>query len=213
VPLAEGRLVALDRATGRTIWDIAVGIKPTPPLVAGDRIFIGSEAREFCSISVINGREAWCFQVGAAVVGLPAADKTRVYCVALDNQLWAFDRNNGARLWKADLKYRPSAGPTLIGATVTAPGKTRKLPAFDTKSGKEAASLTLADELAAPPIFMPGTESTPAYIVALSGGLNNEWKLTLAASPPPKLPSIDVVPLTALPGQVVPRAGEPTPRG
>jgi hypothetical protein len=95
---------------------------------------------------------------------------------------------------------------------VTAPGKTQKLPAFDTKTGKEAAALTLADYLAAPPIFIQGSETSPAYIVALSGGLNNQWKLTLAGPPPAKLPSIDVVPLTALPGRVVPRAGGLIPR-
>jgi outer membrane protein assembly factor BamB len=212
VPVAEGRLLALDRATGKTIWDTEVGIKPTPPLVAGDRVYIGSEAKQFCSLNVITGRRLWCFSVGAAVVGMPAVDKARVYCVALDNQLYAFERREGAREWKVDLKYRPSAGPTLIGGTITSPGKSKELPAFDPKTGKKAAALTLADELAAPPIFIPGSDTSPAYIVALSGGLNNQWKLTLAGPPPAKLPAIDVVPLTALPGQVVPRAGELIPR-
>ena len=100
----------------------------------------------------------------------------------------------------------------LLASTSEVYGKTSKLPAFDTKTGKEAAALTLADELAAPPIFIQGSATSPAYIVALSGGLNNQWKLTLAGPPPVKLPSIDVVPLTALPGQVVPRAGELIPR-
>lgn len=212
VPVAEGRLLALDRATGRTIWEVEVGIKPTPPLVAGDRIFIGSEAKQFCSLNVITGKREWCQQIGAAVVGVAAVDKLRAYCVALNNLMFAFERRNGAKQWTADLRYRPSAGPTLIGGLITSPGKSKELPAFDTKTGKKAAALTLADELAAPPIFLPGTETTPAYIVALSGGLNNQWKLTLAGPPPAKLPAIDVVPLTALPGQVVPRAGELIPR-
>jgi outer membrane protein assembly factor BamB len=212
VPVAEGRLLALDRVTGKTIWDTEVGIKPTPPLVTGDRVFIGSEAKQFCSLNVITGRKLWCQPIGAAVVGMPAVDKVQVYCVALNNLMYAFERRNGAKQWTADLRYRPSAGPTLIGGTITSPGKSKELPAFDTKTGKKAAALTLADELAAPPIFIPGSDTSPAYIVALSGGLNNQWKLTLAGPPPAKLPSVDVVPLTALPGQVVPRAGELIPR-
>ena len=212
VPIAEGRLVALDRATGKTIWEIEVGIKPTPPLVAGDRVFIGSEAKQFCSFNVINGKQYWCQTVGAAIVGVAAVDKLRAYCVALNNLMFAFERRNGAKQWTADLRYRPSAGPTLIGGLITAPGKSSKLPAFNTTTGKDAAVLTLADELAAPPIFIPGSETSPAYIVALSGGLNNQWKLTLAGPPPAKLPAIDVAPLTALPGQVVRLPAARSPR-
>jgi outer membrane protein assembly factor BamB len=214
VPAADGRIIALDIATGAKVWEAAeIGIKPTEPLVAGNRVFAGSEAKQLCSFDTARGRKEWCATVGAAVVGVAAVDKARVYCVALDNQLFAFDRNNGARRWKKDLRYRPSAGPTLIGESVTAPGKTNKLIAFDAAEGKkEVASLTFADELVAPPVFIAASESSPARVVTLSGGLNNQWKLTLAGPPPATLPSMKVVPLTALPGLVVPRAGALVPR-
>ncbi len=213
VSVADGRLVALDRNKGSTIWqNPIIGIEPTEPVVVGDRVFAGSEAKQFCSFNVVSGRKEWCQLIGAAVVGAPAIDESRAYCVALDNQVYAFERRNGAKLWKVDLRYRPSVGPTVIGATLAAPGKTKKLSALDTKTGKEAAALTLPDELTVPPVFVPASESGPARVAMLSGGLNNQWKLTLAGPPPATLPSQPVVPLTALPGLVVPRGAVPAPR-
>lgn len=214
VPVADGRLLALDRNKGATIWQTPIiGIEPTEPLVAGNRVFAGSEAKHFCSFDTANGRKNWCFLIGAAVVGAPAVDKARVYFVALDNQIVALDRNNGGKKWEADLRYRPSTGPVVIGSTVAAPGKTSKLIAFDAATGKDSgASLTLPEELTMPPAFIPASEAAPARIAMLSGNLKTQWKLTLAGPPPARLPSQPVVPLTALPGLVVPRGAVPAPR-
>jgi outer membrane protein assembly factor BamB len=212
VPVADGRLVALDRGKGLPIWQTDLGIKPTEPLIAGTRVFAGSEGKKFCSFNLVSGREEWCQLIGAAVVGRPAVDDSRAYCVALDNQLYAFDRRNGSRLWRVDLRYRPSVGPVVIGTTIVAPGKTQKLSALDTKTGKEVVALTLPYQLAVPPAVIPASEAGPARIATLSGNLNSQWKLTLAGPPPATLPSQPIVPLTALPGLVVPRGAVPVPR-
>jgi outer membrane protein assembly factor BamB len=206
VPVADGRIVALDLATGVKIWETdKIGIKPAQPLVVGDRMFVGSEAKRFCSFRIATRRQEqeWCADVGAPTVGAPAVDARRVYIVALDNQMWSFDRRNGSRQWHSSLGYRPSAGPTVIGDTVSAPGKTLKLPAFSTATGKPSAQLVLSEELVVPALFISASEGVPLRVAVLYGGLNNEWKLTLAGPPPAVLPSIKAEPLTALPGRVV----------
>ena len=204
VPVADGRIVTLDISTGVKIWEIEkIGIKPAQPLVAGDRLFAGSEAKRFCSFRTTDGEKLWCQdEIGAATVGAPAVDASRVYFVALDNQIRALDRNGSVK-WKKDLGYRPSAGPTIVGNTVSAPGKTKKLIAFDVATGKPASHLAVGEDLVFPTVFIPASERLPLRVAVLYGGLNNEWKLTLAGPPPPVLPSIKVEPLTTLPGRVV----------
>jgi outer membrane protein assembly factor BamB len=204
VPVADGRLVALDLNTGKSVWEYEIGIKPSEPYVYGDQVFVGSAAKLFCSLKKLNGTQEWCWPVGAAVVGAAVADQARVYSVALDNLLRAYDRRSGRLIWKQDLKYRAAAGPSLLGHLVCAPGTEPRLQAFDGQSGKPAGQLVLADKLVVVPVFLPGNQRQPSRIVALSGGLQNQWTLTLVESPPYSPPTPPVAPVTVLPGRLVP---------
>jgi outer membrane protein assembly factor BamB len=213
VPISDGRLVALILESGDAIWEFDVGIKPTEPLIFQDRVYLGSAAKRFCSVHARNGLEDWCFTVGAGIVGRAAADASHVYFVALDNLLRAHDRRTGARKWTKDLKYRPSSGPSLVGTTVSAPGSsTRVLQAFESQSGNPGAQLKLADEVVQVPAFI-ASDDRPTALAAVSGGLKNVWKLTLAVQPPPPPPNLPVGPVTVLPGQVVPRGALRVPPG
>jgi hypothetical protein len=213
VSVSDGRLIALMLETGQAIWEFDVGIKPTEPLIFQDKVYVGSAAKRFCSIEARNGIEVWCFPIGAGIVGQAAADESHVYFVALDNLLRAHDRRNGALKWKKDLKYRPSSGPALVGSTVCAPGaSTRVLQAFESQGGSPGAQLTLTDELVQVPVFI-ASEERRTTLAAVSGGLKNVWKLTLAVQPPPPPPKLRVAPVTVLPGQVVPRGSLQVPRG
>jgi outer membrane protein assembly factor BamB len=206
VPVSDGRVIALVVETGEHIWEFDAGIKPTEPLVYGDRVFVGSAAKEFCSIRIRDGTEDWCFRVGAGIIGSAVADESHVYYVALDNLLRAHDRGNGALRWKKDLRYRPSAGPTLVGTTVSAPGRFRQLQAFQTATGAPDGQLTLPEALVAVPVFIEPENGQPTRLAALAGGLPNLWKLTLAGPPPPAPPTLPVGPVTVLPGLAVPLA-------
>jgi outer membrane protein assembly factor BamB len=212
LPAADGRLVALNMESGKPIWEHDVGIKPTEPVVYGDRVLVGSAAKHFCSLKMQTGEEDWCWPVGAEVIGAAAVDERHVYFVALDNLLRAHDRRHGALKWKQDLRYRPSAGPSLIGTTVGAPGSTSSLQAFDAATGKAIGRLSLPEALVAPLTFI-ASDGGPVRVAALAGGLNNKWTLTLAEPPPPTPPDLKVAPLTVLPGVAIPLGGRPTPRG
>jgi outer membrane protein assembly factor BamB len=214
VPVSDGRIVALDLASGEPIWETSIiGVKPTEPLVYGNRVFAGSAAKRFCSFRSDNGVKDWCFGIGSVVVGQPAADASRVYFVALDNLLYAHDRGHGARMWKRDLRYRPSAGPFLVGGSVTAPGMTSRMRVFDTASGSPGPQLAYPAELAMVPVLIPASEQAPVQMAAIVGDLKNLWKLAVSVPPPPALPDIKVTPLSDLPGQIVPLTGSRSPRG
>jgi outer membrane protein assembly factor BamB len=213
VPAKDGRLLALELSTGASVWERDVGIEPTEPLVYGERVFVGSAGKRFCSLKVQTGDVDWCFPVGAAVVGSAVADAKHVYFVALDNLLRAHNRQDGAMRWKKDLRYRPTAGPALVGRGVTAPGRTTKMQVFDAVTGAPGGELALAHDLAAVPVIITSPDGGEARLAALTGGLQNVWTLTLAGPPPSLPPSPKVVPLTELPGSLIPVGAPSSPPG
>jgi outer membrane protein assembly factor BamB len=204
VPVSDGKIAALALESGEQVWEADVGIEPTEPLVEGRRVFFGTGAKKFCSFETLKGQLEWCYTIGAAVVGAPASDGERVYLVALNNQLYALARGSGNQRWKKDLRYRPSAGPTIVGKTVSAPGREATLKAFDTVSGTDRATLTLPVTMVEAPVFIIPPPPGLVRMAALAGGLENVWKLTLSWPPPPAPPALQIVPLTELPGQPVP---------
>ena len=202
VPVADGRLVALDLKSGEPLWERDVGVAPTEPLAFSDRVFVGSGAKRFYALKADDGAEDWVLRVGAAVRGAAVADGSHVYFVALDNLLRAHDRGNGALRWKVDLRFRPLGGPQLVAGAVTVPGMTREIRAFESGSGRQAHRLLFANTLATQPTLIAASETRSALVAALTGSLQNEWQLTLAGAPPPGPSPIPVEPLTALPGLV-----------
>jgi outer membrane protein assembly factor BamB len=199
VPVADGQLVALVVESGKELWRQDVGIKPTEPLVYGDRIFIGSAAKVFWCLKMLDGREDWKFDVGAAVLGRPAADARHVYYVAFDNLLRAHERRKGERRWKQDLQYRPSAGPTITGSGVSAPGMWSTLQSYDAITGKPTAGrIQFGEKLATVPVFIDTPKGQ--LMAAVTGNLNNQWSVMLMGPPPATAPAIPVHPLTELPG-------------
>ncbi len=200
VPLEDGRVLSLDLATGSRRWERRLYGSPTAVLPFADRVYVGSADKSFYCLDAEDGRVDWRQQIGAVVRGRPAADASRVYVVALDNLLRAFDRGNGALRWSPrGLPFRPTTGPVVIGQMVVVAGTTDKILGFEAATGQPAGQLVLPQSLATLPAY--GDTSGVARIAAVTGSLDQQWMLTLAE---PALPSIAVDPLTDLPGLVIP---------
>jgi len=195
LPLAEGRLAALDLKTGTLNWSVEVGPSPTEPLVYANRVYLGSDWKRFQCLDAATGDALWNWNIGMRIIGPAAADEARIYFTAMDNQVRALSRDNGGQRWRFPLAYRPTRGPVVLGPQVAVPGITNELPGINVITGKPTGKLTLPVLLAIGPSFVPpeGADGVPA-VVAITGGLTNQWTLSLAvpaadtpaAAAPPK---------------------------
>jgi outer membrane protein assembly factor BamB len=190
LPIAEGRLLALDLKTGNTHWDQPVGGSPTEPLAYGDRIYLGSDTKRFMCLRAASGREDWHHEVGIRIIGPAAADEGQVYFTAMDNILRALSRGNGGQRWRFPLTYRPSKGPVVMGGQVGVPGITVELTGVNAMSGRPTGKLTLPAQLAIGPSFVApiGTDGLPA-VVSITGGLTPQWTLSVSVPPPDEPPA------------------------
>jgi outer membrane protein assembly factor BamB len=195
IPLVDGSLKALDLETGRGRWTQRFAGSLTEVLAFADRVYVGSHDKSLYCLSASSGEVKWQFPVGAAIRGRPAADAKNVYVGAMDNLVRAFDRRSGALKWKADPRSRPIDGPTVVGSSVVVPGTAAELKAWQVSTGSAAARIPLGEPLVAPPAFAQTNGIT--IMAAVTGGLNEQWKLSQFGPP---LPTLTILPLTALPG-------------
>ena len=104
------RLVALDAATGNTVWQTTLGVTPELPagkqatggggsagasVTAGGLVFVGAtNDRRFRAFDARNGREVWSVQLPAQVNANPmtylGADDKQYVAVVVDDRLVAF---------------------------------------------------------------------------------------------------------------------------
>jgi outer membrane protein assembly factor BamB len=213
VPLVDGRMIAVELTSGALLWEERnLGLNLTEPFVYGDRVYFGANGKQFVCLKAANGEEESRFQVGAAIVGVGAADESRVYTVSMDNLLRAFDRGTGNLEWKQDIGYRPTGGPILTGSQVAVPGRTAVIQAYDVATHRPAVKLEVPSQTVTQPALVPprlregsaGQGGEPGRIAVIVNEVGKPWLLVLAAEAPPAPPALPIAPLSALPGTSLP---------
>ncbi len=139
---AYGRVVALDRFTGKEIWSTNVG-KPDsgpfynfwdrrdPSFVTGGvgagegRVLLGTTRGEVIALDAADGSELWRTQVSSEVLAKPVAGDGLVVAQTADGRLVALEAEDGAQRWSFDsqvplLTLRGTATPLRSGGLVFA---------------------------------------------------------------------------------------------
>lgn len=202
-PFDDGRVVALELTSGAPQWEAKFGTIHTSPVVYGDRLYVGADKHLVC-LKIADGEEDWRFKIGAALVGSIAADNQQIYTASMDNLLTAFRRSDGSREWHKDLGYRPTGGPILTGPSVTAPGRTATIRAFNVSRGTAAAQLVLPSQAVASPATFPRDESSPGRLAIVANEVGKPWLLVVAVEAPPAPPALPLAPISSLPGTSLP---------
>jgi outer membrane protein assembly factor BamB len=185
VPLANGRLQAVDLANGALRWERPLGGSPAEPLVVGDRLYVGATDKRFYCVNTSNGDIKWTIKVGSSIRGRASTDGERVFYAGLDNLIRAISRGSGSQRWQRGIPFRPFAGPLVAGGSVFVAGPINEVRMLSVVTGAETGKITFPEPLVTAPAV--GRASGGEVVVAaVTGGLNESWKLSLASPVAPK---------------------------
>jgi outer membrane protein assembly factor BamB len=116
VPAEDGRLHALDAASGAMKWSTSIGgptwlreidhwdVYPSSPTVVGGMVYVGSTDGRIYAIDAKTGTERWHFQTKHVIRATPAVADGRVYCGSWDGFVYALDAASGQLAWKVDTR-------------------------------------------------------------------------------------------------------------
>lgn len=152
-----GRVVALDRFSGRNVWSVSVG-KPDaipfyqfwdrrdPSFVTGGvgagegTILIGTMRGEVIALDAADGSELWRRRMSGEVLSPPVGDDGVVMAQMSDGRLVALEADDGSMRWAFDnqvplLTLRGTAAPVLGGGLVFAGFGDGSVKAVETATG------------------------------------------------------------------------------
>jgi outer membrane protein assembly factor BamB len=178
------------------------------PTVDGDRLFVGSDATggSFWSLDVRTLKDksrAWRGGVfGGAVVG-SAVLGDRVFVVSKDNLVRALERRNNNQIWFEPAGARPVFPPRAFAGVVVVVGRSPVLSTFRADTGVAVSTWTGPQTealLQGPPLIDTPRPFAVSIVVVFRDGQVFGLRSTELMLKEPAL-----VPLTALPGRVLPR--------
>lgn len=154
-------------------WQYATGgAVMSSPVVAYDRVFIGSRSNSIYCLDAYTGAVLWSFATGNWVDATPAVSDGRVFVSSRDGKLYAFDAMTGASLWTYTTGSTDQGSPAAYGGEViTATGHPhKKLLVLDAKTGLVKRETVLSQFTASSPVL--DTASGRIYIGTNDGQYN-----------------------------------------
>lgn len=119
---SEGSLVAIDARTGGDLWRVSLG-ESLSAGVGGDARYAAVVSRSNALIVLDQGKEAWRQSLTSQVFTAPLVAGGRVFVLAADRSVSAFDLSTGRKLWS----QARSGGEALVlrqGGVMAAVGDT-----------------------------------------------------------------------------------------
>lgn len=148
---ADGRVAALDAASGSQVW--RTGTNPGDNkrdklgfgggvAYADGKLYVSSGYREVLQMDAKTGAIGWRTKTPEAIHGAPTVSGGRVFAVALDNTLLTFDAATGAALWNyqalaESARILSASSPAISGDTVVAAFGSGELVALRASNGND----------------------------------------------------------------------------
>ena len=133
----DGRVLALDAASGDLIWEHKVGAPVnSSPAVAGDLVYVGLRDGRVVALTRDAGEKLWEFKTGEPVYSSPTVYQGVLYIGSTDARLYALDATTGTERWSYLTGGRLTSGPAVNQEVTAVVSQNRRLYLIDNSTGK-----------------------------------------------------------------------------
>lgn len=178
-PRGSGRVVALDRLSGRVRWSRELSSRTeSSPLLIDGVLYVGSEDGRIYALDAATGHVVWTYKAGAAVKGGLALKDGVLYVGDYGGTMYALRRTDGALKWKvgtSGARFGLGSGtfystPAVAFGRVYAGNTDDRVYSFAADSGKLAWASQTGDYVYASPAVEDVTGLGPtAYVGSYDG--------------------------------------------
>jgi len=152
---SDGKVHALDAATGDKQWEFETGDKIwSTPAIDGDTLFIGSLDNKLYALSATDGSQRWEFKTGGAIVSTALVQDNTVYIGSFDRYLYAVNAIDGSLRWKFMGENWFWTKPIAYDNTVYAGCLDGKVYALQASSGGKVAEFNLESPVSSLPVMV-----------------------------------------------------------
>ncbi len=170
IPLADGRIVALDPKDGNLLWSADFGGQiSAPPLVSTTAVYIASARAASESQGVLRaldrdtGLALWVRDTAKPIVSEMVLADDRVYCGSSDGSVYALRAESGAPIWAFATRASVRGHVALVGDEVLVGSDDGALYSIDRDKGVE----NWRFQTAGPVVGRPA--ASPRRIIVTSG--------------------------------------------
>nr|WP_286010225.1 outer membrane protein assembly factor BamB [Serpens gallinarum] len=164
----KGRVVAMDRTTGKVQWKKDLNVPVSGGVGAGNGlVLVGTLKGEVIALDSGSGERRWRAQVTSEVLSAPATNGDVVVVQTQDDRLIALEASDGTQRWIYDntpavLTLRGTGAPLVTNQLAFAGLSTGKVIAVDTRRGMPVWEQRIA---------VPQGRSELERVVDIDGGL------------------------------------------
>ena len=178
VGATDGKLYALDAATGNEKWIFQTGDQIWgSPAVSGNTVYVGSFDKRLYAVDTATGAEKWHFDADGAIITTPLVLNNTIYFGSYNRHFYAVDAANGNLKWDFTTEQGFWASPVAVGNTVFAPCLDTNVYALDATNGRELSRTKLSDLVSSSPVAdgdtaIVASQDGNIYSLASTGSAN-----------------------------------------
>jgi len=143
----DGKVSAVNAATGAVLWQVQLGVAVSAG-VGSDGHYAALVTQDNALVTLENGKESWRIRLASQVLTAPLVAGGRVFVLAGDRSVAAFDARTGHKLWSDqhpgdNLLLRQAGVLTAVGNTLVV-GLGGTLTGLDPNGGQTLWSVAIA---------------------------------------------------------------------
>jgi len=142
----DGKLYALDLATGKKRWQYAVDdgeMIRSSPTVHGGTIFVGDSLGVMHAVDASTGKKKWTYQTDGEIISSANVYKDRIVFGSYDGSVYCLKMADGSLAWKFETGGRVHGTPGLAGRYALVAGCDEDLHVLDMDTGKSQRKVAL----------------------------------------------------------------------